>query len=67
MGFISKDRFFGISGTASFVVNKVAKLKAGLEAGVKADVVDEDGVSALMMAATQGGAEACEAQKYEDD
>ncbi|CAJ1373978.1 unnamed protein product [Effrenium voratum] len=38
----------------------VAKLKAGLEAGVKADVVDEDGVSALMMAAMTGSAEACE-------
>ena len=26
------------------------------------DTVDEDGVSALMMAATEGGAEACEAR-----
>lgn len=37
-----------------------AKLAAGLKEGVKGDVVDEEGVSALMMAASEGGAEACE-------
>lgn len=36
------------------------KLRAGLAEGVKGDTVDEDGVSALMMAASEGGAEACE-------
>eukprot|EP00435_Cladocopium_sp_Y103_P008387 s3385_g2.t1 len=36
------------------------KLREYLDRGVKGDTVDEDGVSALMMAATEGGAEACE-------
>eukprot|EP00438_Fugacium_kawagutii_P002165 Skav228799 [mRNA] locus=scaffold359:67964:74549:+ [translate_table: standard] len=39
---------------------EVDKLSAGLKEGVKGSVVDEDGISALMMAATAGGAEACE-------
>eukprot|EP00913_Durusdinium_trenchii_P026267 g24646.t1 len=47
-------------GSAAAKTKNAAKLAAGLKEGVKGDVVDEEGVSALMMAASEGGAEACE-------
>jgi len=38
-----------------------AKIVAGMEEGVASETVDEQGVSALMMAASVGSAETCEA------
>lgn len=39
----------------------VAMVTKGLESGIPGDIVDEDGVSALMMAAMQGSSETCQA------